>query len=169
MGDAHGPTRVDLRQLTNRTQYLTDEAIRSAERGVNPGAHTDQPTGHSERQQVVLRVQRHDAAEDGLALIPARTVLRHDPRADLDLLAEAEDTGEDGATSDAAFELVDFSTGLVDVEGTDNDEAGVGGEVADGNGDALYDVFVDGVDVVLQLRGDRDDGRVFGDSSCISG
>ena len=106
---------------------------------------------------VALGVQRNDAREDGLAPIAALRVLRDDARADLDLLAEAEDASEDRATSNAALELVDLRAGLVDVEGTDDDQAGVGGEVADGNGDALDDVLVDGVNVVLELCGYRDD------------
>ena len=102
-------------------------------------------------------MQGDDAREDGLAAITALRVLGDDARTDLDLLAEAQDTRQDRPTGDTTLELVDLSTGLVDVEGSDNDEAGFGDEVSDGDGDALDDVFVDGVDIILQLRGYGDD------------
>lgn len=102
-------------------------------------------------------MQGDDAREDGFAAITALCVLSDDAGADLDLLAEAEDAGEDGATGDAALELVDLCAGLVDVEGTDDDQAGVGGEVAIGDRDALDDVLVDGIDVVLELGRYGDD------------
>ena len=47
------------------------------------------------------------------------------------------------------IKFVDFGAGFVDVEGTDDDQPWVGGEVSYGDGDAFYDVFVDGIDVVF--------------------
>ena len=75
------------------------------------------------------------------------------------------DTTKNGATSNTSLEFVHFCTGLVDVEGTDDDEAGVGGEVTDGNRDVFDDVFVDCVDVVLELGGNGDDGGVLSHGS----
>ena len=114
---------------------------------------------------VALCVQRHDTREDGLAPIAALRVLGDDTRADLHLLAEAEDPSEDGPTGHAALELVDLRTGLVHVEGTDDDQAGIGGEVADRDGDALDNVLVDGVDVVLELCRYGDDWRQLRDGT----
>ena len=84
----------------------------------------------------------------------------------LDFLTEAEDTSEDGTTSDTALELVNLRTRLVDIEGTDNNEAGIGGEVTDRNWDAFDDVFIHGINVVLQLGGYWDNRGRFGDSTC---
>ena len=150
--------RVDLRQLAHRAEHLADEAIRAAERRVDARADTDEATGHGEVEQVVLGVQGHDAAEDGLAAVAARSVLGDYAWPDLDLLPEVEDAGEDGAASNATLEVVNLRAGLVDVEGTDDDQSWVGREVAHGDGDPLHDVLVYGVDVVLQLRGNRYDG-----------
>lgn len=106
---------------------------------------------------IVLSVQRDDLAEDRFTSISSRAVLGHDPRSNLDFLAEVEDTGEDRATGDASFQFIDFRAGFVDVEGTDDDEARVRGEISLRNGDAFDDILVDGVDVVLQLCGYRHD------------
>lgn len=114
-------------------------------------------------------MEGHDAAEDGFALIASCVVLRDDAGSDLDLLSEAQDTREDGAAGDTAFEIIDLRTRFVHIERADDDEAGIGGEVADGNGDAFDDVLVDCVDVVFQLRGYGDDGGGFGDGSCRGG
>ena len=59
-------------------------------------------------------------------------------------------------TTDNVVKLIDFGTGLVDVERTNDNKFGVGSEVTDGNGDSLDDVFVNSVDVVFQLGGNRD-------------
>ena len=85
-------------------------------------------------------------------------VLRDDSGANLNLLPETEDTSEDGAASDTTLELVDFSARLVDVERTDDNQTWVRSEVANGDGDALDNVFVYGIDVVFELGGYRDDG-----------
>ena len=94
-------------------------------------------------------MQTHDPAEDRFAPIPALGVLCDDARTNLDAHAEFEDAFQNGAASDAALEIVNLGTGFVDVEGTDDDQPWVGGEVSYGDGDALYDVFVDGIDVVF--------------------
>jgi hypothetical protein len=69
-----------------------------------------------------------------------------------------EDASEDGAAGDAAFEVVHLSAGLVDVERPDDDKTGVRGKISKGNGDLFRDVFTQDFDVVLQLRGNGNDG-----------
>lgn len=114
---------------------------------------------------VVLRIQRQNSAEDTLALVPSLRVLSNDTRSDLYLHTQAEDTSEQRSTGDTTFQLVDLGSGLVDVEGSDDDEFWGGGEVADGDGDALDDVLVYSIDVVFQLSGNRHDGRVLRNGS----
>ena len=137
---------------------MSDKPICTAERRVDLGANADQPARDSKREVIALGVQRDNPTKDRLAPVSARVVLGHNPGSDFDFLTEMEDAGEDRATGDAAFELVDFSTGFVDVKGTDDDETRVGGEISDRDGDAFDDVFVDGINVVLQLGGYRHDG-----------
>lgn len=67
-------------------------------------------------------MQRDDAREDGLAAVASLCILGHNTRPNLNLLPEAENTGEDGTTRDTALELVDLRTRLIDIEGTDNDQ-----------------------------------------------
>lgn len=110
-------------------------------------------------------MQRYNPTEDWLALVLALCVFAHDTWANFNLLAESKSTGQDGTTSNTTLEFVDFGTGFVDIEGTDDDQFGVGGEVTDGYGDALDDVLVHGVDVVFELGGNGDNGRGFGNSS----
>ena len=98
---------------------------------------------------IALSMQRDDFAKDRFTSISSRAVLGHDPRSDFDFLAEVEDTGEDRSTSDTSFQLVDFGAGLVDVEGTNDDETRIRGEISDWNRDAFDDVLVHGVDVVF--------------------
>ena len=111
-------------------------------------------------------MQRHDLAKDRLALVPALAILRHNTRPDLDLLDKAQDTLEDRASRDTTLELVNLGTGLVDIEGADNDEAGFRGEVTDGDGHVFHNILIDGVNVVLELGRDGDNRRVFGNSAC---
>lgn len=72
---------------------------------------------------------------------------------------------QDTATSDTTLEIVDFSTGLVDVEGTDDDHAGLHGEVSDGHGDGVDNGVKDGIDVDLELGRDGDDRGPLGNGS----
>lgn len=107
---------------------------------------------------IALSVQGDDPAKDRFASISSRVVFGHDPWSNLDFLAEVEDTDEDRSTGDTSFQLVDFSAGFVDVEGTDDDETRIRGEISLRNGDAFDDVLVDGVDVIFQLSGYGHDG-----------
>lgn len=151
--------------MSAQAEDEADETVGTAEGGVDAGADTDQTTGDGELEVVVLGKQRDDSREDGLALDLALAVLGDDARADLDLVAELQHTGQDGATGDTALELVNLGTGLVDVEGADDDHVGLCGEVADGDGDLGDELLADGVDVELELGGDGDDGRAVGDGA----
>ena len=141
-------------QFADGTEHLADETVRAAERRVDLGADADEAAGHGELELVRLGVERDDAGVDRLAAVAARGVLGDDARAYLDLHAEAEHAGEDGAARDAALELVHLRARLVHVEGADHDQTRVRGEVAYGDRDPLHDVFVHRVDVVLELCGD---------------
>jgi hypothetical protein len=68
-------------------------------------------------------MQADNFRENGFTPVPPLRVLRHDPRSDLHFLPDPQDASEDRATGHAALEFVDFGAGLVDVEGTDDDEA----------------------------------------------
>lgn len=155
--------RVDLRQLALQTEDEADETVGTAESRVNAGTDTDQTTGHGELERVVFGEERDDAREDGLALDLAFVVFADDTGTDFDLVAELQDTSEDGATGDTTLELVNLGTRLVDVEGTDDNEVWVILEVAHRDRDLRNKHLVDSVDVELKLGGDRDDGGVVGD------
>jgi len=135
--------RVHFWKLPDGTQDLSYQPICTAERRVNFGSDTDQATGHGEREVIGLCVQRDDPAKDRFASVSSRTVLGHDSWPDLDLLTEVEHTGEDRTTCDAAFQFVYFGSRFIHVKGTDDDEAWVGSEISDRDGDPFDDVFVD--------------------------
>lgn len=151
---------VDLGEAALFTEDETDETIGTAEGRVDAGTDTDETTGHGVLEVVGLGVEGNDSAEDGSALEVALVVTGDDTRTDLDLVAELEDTVEDGTTGNTTLELVDLGTGLVDIEGTNDDHLGVHGEVPRRNGDGVDDGIVDGVDVELELGGDGDNGRL---------
>ena len=109
-------------------------------------------------QVVALCMQRHDPGENGFAPVATLGILGDDSRANFNFLPEAQDTGEDRTASNTALELFDLRTGLVDVERTNDNKLRVGREVTNGDGDALDNVFVYGIDVVFELGGYRDDG-----------
>jgi hypothetical protein len=60
---------------------------------------------------------------------------------DLDLLADLEDTPEDGAAGYAAPELLHLAARLVDVEAADDDEPGLAREITQRDRDLLHDVL----------------------------
>lgn len=128
--------------------------------------HTNQSTRHGKLEIVVLGEQRNHPGVDGLALNLSALVFRHDTGTDLNLVAEFQHTSQDTATGDTTLELLNLSTGLVDVEGTDDNHVRLRRKVTDGDGDLGDQVLVDGVDVELQLGGDGDDGRAV--SNCAA-
>eukprot|EP00050_Salpingoeca_kvevrii_P010065 m.6393 g.6393 ORF g.6393 m.6393 type:complete len:309 (-) comp2608_c0_seq1:378-1304(-) len=152
--------RVDVGEATDLAQNLTDHAVSAAERGVDHGANADETTGNSVLQIVRVRIERDDAREDGSALEGTIGLLGDNAGADLNLLALLENTSKDTAASNAACEIVDFATGLVDVKGANDNEARRAGKVARGDGNLLDNVLADTLNVVLELGRDRDDGRI---------
>jgi hypothetical protein len=80
--------------------------------------------------------------------------------------AHPQHTVQDRTSSDTTLEVVDLGSGLVDVERPNDDHPRRRGEVSRRDRDLGADVLVDGVDVVLELSGDRDDGGPLGDSGC---
>lgn len=158
--------RVNSRQLTDRSQHLADQTIRTAECGINLGSHTNQPTGYGELQVVVLRKERGDTRVDRTAVDLALVVFCDDTRSHLDFLTQLQHTRKDRATRNTTLEVVNFSTGLVDIERTDNDQTRGCGEIADGDRNALVNVFIDGVDVVFELGRDRNDRRTVRNRAC---
>jgi hypothetical protein len=72
-----------------RLSHLADQAVCTAQRGVDAGADADEAAGHGELQVVLLGVQRHDARADRPALHFARGTLLpgHNAGPDLDLVA----------------------------------------------------------------------------------
>ena len=109
--------------------------------------------------------ERHYSAEDGTAFDLAFVVLCHQTRSDFDLVAEFEDSGDDASTCYATLQVFDFGTRFVDVEGADHNHVWCGGEVSGRDWYSSDEVFVDGIDVVLELCGDGDDGRAICDRS----
>ena len=156
---------VDLGKLALETKDETNKTIGTAKRGVDAGTNTDETTGNSEFEAVVLGEQGDDAGEDGLALDRALVVLADDTGANLNLVAKFQDTSKDRTTSNTTLELLDLGTGLVDIERTDDNHVRVVLEVAHGNGNLGDERLVDGIDVELELGGDGDDGRVVGDGA----
>ena len=151
---------VDLGETALEAEDETDQTIGSAKGRVDAGSDTNQATRDGVLEIVGLRVERHDAAEDGRALESATVVTGDDTRTDLNLIAKLDDTVQDTATSDTALQVIDLSTRLVDVEGSNDDHVGVHGEVSGRDGDGVDDGLVDGIDVELELGGDGDDRRL---------
>lgn len=99
-------------------------------RGVLLDEPTNETSGNGELEVVVLGEQRHHPGVDGLRLDLALLVLGDDTWPDLDLVAELENTSENRTTGNTTLQLLDLGSGLVDVEGTDDDHVRLGREVA---------------------------------------
>lgn len=72
---------------------------------------------------------------------------------------------QDTATGNTTLEIVNLGTGLVDVEGTNDDHVWRKGEISDGNRDGVDDGIENGIDVDLELSRDGNDGRLLSNSS----
>lgn len=142
-------TGVYLRKLSNGPQDLSDQSVCSAKRRINPGTDTNESTGNSKLEKVILRMKRHNSAENGLAFVPALIVLGNDTWSNFNFLPQPQNTSQDRSTSDTSLEIVDFSTWLVDIERTDNNQPGIGGEVTNRNRNSFHDVFIDSINVVF--------------------
>lgn len=73
---------------------------------------------------------------------------------------------QDGAAGNASLEVVDLASGLVDVEGADHNEARWRREVALWDWNLLANVLADNLNVVLELRGDGNNGRILSNGTC---
>ena len=147
------------------TQNETNETVSTAESGVDSSSNTNQTTRDSELEVVVLREERHNPGEDGTALDLALLVLGDKTRTDLNLITQLEHTSQDRTTSNTTLQLINLRTGLVHIEGPDDHHVRRGGEITERNGDVRDQVFVNGIDVVLQLSRDGDDRRTVGHST----
>jgi hypothetical protein len=92
-------------------------------------------------------------------------VLGNQTGADFNFVVELDDTVENGATRNTTLQLINLGTGLVNIERTNDHKVGSRCEVTNRNRDVRHEVLVDSIDVVLELGGDGDNGRVIGDSS----
>lgn len=110
-------------------------------------------------------MQGHDPAENGFAFVSSSAVFSHNARPDLNFLAEAKNARENGAAGDATLQFVDFCAGFIHIEGPDDDESRIRGEVSHGDWDTFHDVLVDSIYIVFQLCGYRDDGGGVGNGS----
>lgn len=156
---------VNLRKASLETKDETNETIGSAEGRIDASTNTNKTTGNGVLEVVGLGVERDDSAEDRRALEVTLVVTGNDTGADLNLVAELEKTVKDRTTGNTALEFLDLSTGLVNVERTDNNHVWVHGEISRRNGDGVDNSVVDSVDIELELGGDRDDRRLAGDST----
>mmetsp|Transcript_22360 Transcript_22360/g.37389 ORF Transcript_22360/g.37389 Transcript_22360/m.37389 type:complete len:223 (-) Transcript_22360:817-1485(-) len=147
--EVHLKLAVHLRELAYLTQHLPNETIRAGERRVHSGADTDEPPGHRELQRVLLREERHDAAEDRRHLHLALRVLADDARPHLHLLPDPQHPLEDGPPSHPALDVVNLRARLVHIEGPDHDHVGRRGEVPHGDRDLVADILAHHVDVVF--------------------
>lgn len=107
---------VDLGESALETQDETNETIGSAQGRIDSGTDTNKTTGDGVLEIVGLGVEGDDSAEDGSALESTVVVTRDDTRADLDLITQLDNTMKNRTTSNATLEVVDLSTGLVDIE-----------------------------------------------------
>ena len=82
---------------------------------------------------------------------------------DLDFIANLEHAMENRTTGDAAFEVINLGTGLVDVKGPDDHHVRRLGKVPDGDGQGR-DGIENGINVELELRANGDDRRILGNS-----
>jgi len=82
--------------------YLSNKAVGACENGVNLGAHADQAAGHGVLEDVLLRKERHDAGVDGHAVAS----LGDDAGTDLDLIALAKDSAQNGTSSDTSLQMI---------------------------------------------------------------
>src|SRR5690606_12210918 len=117
--------------------------------------------GNGELQVIILSKEGNDARKDGFA-VNAVLSSRNNTRTNFNLIAKLQHAVQDGTTSDTTLQVIDFGTGLVDVERTNDNHVRSGGKVSDGEGNALDNLLIDGANIVLELRGNGDDGAAVG-------
>ena len=156
---------VNLRKASLKTKDETNETIGSAEGGIDASTNTNKTTGNGVLEVVGLGVERNDSAEDGRALEVTLVVTGNDTWTNLDLVTELEKAVKNRTTGNTTLKFLDLSTGLINVEGTDNDHVWIHGEISGRNGNGVDNSVVDSVDVELELGGDGDDRRLAGNGS----
>lgn len=156
---------VDLGQLALETENETDKTIGTAEGRVDASTNTDETTGDGVLEIVGLGVERYNTREDGSALNGALVIASNDTGADFDLIAKLDDTVQNRTTSNTALEVINLSTGLVDIEGSDDNHLRLHGEVSQRDGDGVNNGLVDGINVELELGGNGDYGRLSSDGT----
>jgi hypothetical protein len=92
--------------------------------------------------------------------LAALGVLTDDAGADLNLVANLQNSLKNGTTSDTSLEGVSIFSGLVDIEGTNDDHNRRSDEISERNRDAA-DVVYDDVNVILELSRDRNNWSLF--------
>jgi hypothetical protein len=105
---------------------------------------------------VLLGVQRDDSRSQWSTRVVSIGISGDQSRSDLDLLADLEHSLQDTSTSDTTLQILDFCSGLVHIERSDDDHSWVSGEVVVGGSD-VAEGLDDGVNVEPQLRGDGND------------
>lgn len=114
--EVHLNLTVDLGEASLEAQDETDETIGSAESWVDASTDTNETTGDGVLEVVRLGVERNHTREDGRALKSTAIVSGNDTGSDLDLIAQLDDTVQDGTTSNTSLEVINLGTRLVDVE-----------------------------------------------------
>lgn len=156
---------VDFGQLALQAENEADKTIGTAKGRVDAGTNTDETTRDGVLEVVGLGVERDDTREDGSALNGTLVIAGHDTGADLNLIAKLDDTVQNRTTSNTALEVINLSTRLVDVEGSNNDHLGLHSKVSQRDRDGVNNGLVDGIDIELELGGNRNDGRLSGNST----
>ena len=157
---------VDVGSLANRRHNVTQKLVSLTQDGVHQGTDTDKTSRHSELQVVTLGKERYDSGSQRLTDEFSGLVGEDLSRSDLDFLSDLEDSAQNRSSCYTSLQLVNRRTRLVDIEGSNDDQSRVGFKVVLRNRDLGTDVLVDGVDVVLQLSRDGDNGCVSGNGGC---
>lgn len=102
-----------------------------------------------------------DGSADNLAVL----VSRHLSGSDFDHVPYFKDSLQNTASDNASFHVFYIITRLIDIKRSHNNKFGLVGELSLGHWNVFSDVLTKGVDVMVELGGNRDDGRVFGSGS----
>lgn len=156
---------VDSGKASTVTKDETNETISTAQSRIHASTDTNQTTRDGKLKVVVLGKEGHDPREDGTALNLAILVLGDQTGPNLNLVVLLQNTSQDGTTGNTTLQLLDLGTGLVHIEGTNDNHVRGSGEIADGDRNVRNQVFVDSINVVLKLCRDGNDRRAIGDGT----
>ena len=151
---------VYVRKVALDAQDVAYHAVVSGYAGVDHQAHRDQAARNRIEQRVVFGHKWHYFRADGCELNIIIAVFEHVSGSQLDVHANLQNPFENAASNNSALELVDAGSGFIDVETSDDDHFGGGGEISFGDGD-VADWLADCIDVVSLLGWDGNDGWVF--------